>query len=359
MGEEALSAYLQIERGLHVVATRSPPPRELATTLLSGSGGFGVAEYRSTGWTGTERTRDGRSGTLLVRGDLPVHVSACLRSAVLATVRLAEPPEKLEIAIPVEAVLESLATLTFRLTVPGRDAPPEEVSLSLSDRQSMTQTKFERDGDRFTVRHAVPGELQLRIAAAGDLETHVRNVLLAPGRTLDLGTIRLAKAVLLSGRVVDAAGEPVGGAQVTSYDLERPWAEQRGTPFLETTDHRGAFRLRLGPRRYAIGVAARGKARTVVEADLTAGFSDEIVVRLPECGKLRLVTSGEAAYPKFLCIEDAAGRVIYGITLLGAWPRDIHLPPGDYRLRVRQPDRRETTRDFTVNLGPNPDLAVP
>lgn len=67
---------------------------------------------------------------------------------------------------------------------------------------------------RFTLRHVPPGEVDLVAYAPGSLPSLGGNAVAPDATTIDTGDLALASGPTVRGRVVDAAGEPIEGADV-------------------------------------------------------------------------------------------------------------------------------------------------
>lgn len=352
-------ALFGVMRGLTAVATREPPGPRLGPTLLAAHTRSAAGEYRPVNSFGPAgKNEDGRSGTLTVRGELPVYVSACLRSEVLATVTVTEAAESLNLVVDPALVADSLAGVTFRIACDGDASLLDKIRCDLSDRQSGGLTPFERDGDRVTIRDAVPGRLQLTVGAGAELESYRRNVDLPPGEIVDLGTIRLGRRVILEGRVVDADGEPVAGASVFAYALDRPWSEQQNSPMSVRTDAKGSFTDRLGAHRYYVTAAVRDGGLGTAEVDLSAGAPDDFTIRIPAPATVAIAMADTVPIGTEVRIEDGAGRVVWGLDVTIPWPRAAGIPPGSWFLVVTRPGAAPERRPFPAKAGQTTELSI-
>jgi protocatechuate 3,4-dioxygenase beta subunit len=125
---------------------------------------------------------------------------------------------------------------------------PLELEGQEGDRWSArVETSTGEDG-RFVFREGLdPGALRLVARAPGFAPQRLDNERLPDRPPLDLGDVRLERAVVLAGRVVDRGGAPVAGAQVLQA-VERGVAGMevtvhgKGIPLGET-DAKGRFRL--------------------------------------------------------------------------------------------------------------------
>lgn len=69
-------------------------------------------------------------------------------------------------------------------------------------------------GGAFELTGLAPGKFDLKIRGADFAEKTVSDVVIEPGKTRDVGTIKVAVGRTFTGRVVDASGAPVAGATV-------------------------------------------------------------------------------------------------------------------------------------------------
>lgn len=357
--KERPRALFAVTRGLTAVATREPPGPRLGPTLLAAHTRSAAGEYRPVRAFGPAgKDDDGRSGTLTVRGSLPVYVSACLRSEVLATVTVTEAAESLDLVVDPARIADSLAGVTFRLACDGDASLVEKIRCDLSDRQSGGMTPIERDGDRVTIRGAVPGRLQLTVGAGAELESYRRNVDLPPGEIVDLGTIHLTRRVTLEGRIVDAQGKPVAGASVFAYALDRPWSDQQNSPMQIRTDAEGAFKDRLGAHRYYVTATVRDGGCGTAEVDLTAGTPDDFTIRIPAPAEVAIAMADSVPIGTEVRIEDGAGRVVWGLDVTTPWPRTAGIPPGSWFLVVTRPGAAPERRPFAAKAGATTELSI-
>jgi hypothetical protein len=321
-------------RTLTAVATKAAPGPRLPPSLSSAWSRYGVGEYRSAELDGMEPEKDDRHGTLEIRGPLPAHVSACVRSEVLATARLDAPTGKLDLVVDPDRIIGILSGVTFRvLTENG--APPKSVSADLSDLQTMGFGPAGMDAEgRVTFDGRPPGEMQLTVSAP-NTEGFYRVVNLPPGEILDLGIIRLGRVVPLPGRVLDPEGKPVKGARISWTDSDRGWEKQRARMVFHQTDDDGRFTLPLGPRRYRLCFAIRDGITWFENVDLTGAVPEDFTVRLGPGAPLRIEFADDVAFPMTLRLLDAGGHRIYGRTFTGAWPVSRILARGTYELVIR------------------------
>jgi protocatechuate 3,4-dioxygenase beta subunit len=121
---------------------------------------------------------------------------------------------------------------------------------------------------------------RLAVVATG-LARDVRRIAPAPGETVDLGEILLGAGIDVTGRVVDAQGQPVAGAEVSE-------GETFSTDFQKVvTTGDGAFVLHhMALGECALSLRAKGRVSRDLVVTLGAG-SGTLVLPLPRGGRLR------------------------------------------------------------------------
>src|SRR6185295_14286165 len=82
---------------------------------------------------------------------------------------------------------------------------------------------------RFELRELEPGTWNLTIRSADSVATRVDGVEVAAGAATEVGVVTLRAGVSLRGRVTDAKGEPIAGANVHAILLAAPgdWGSMR------------------------------------------------------------------------------------------------------------------------------------
>jgi hypothetical protein len=346
LGKAGTGLVFWAGRGLSVTATKDSPPPRLAPTLLSAHLQYGVGEFRRNVLEPGEKD-DGRSGTLAVRAELPVHLSVCLRSEVLRTVVLREPVDRLELSVDPRELARRASGVTFRLSCDGDQSRLAETDIELVDRQSAGFCRPERDGNRVTFRNAPPGALLLSVWNEEGLEQYARAVILPAGEMLDLGTIHLGPRRSVTGRVLGPGGARVPGARVNAADLERPWKEQWGCARSAMTDADGRFEMELGPHLYCLTAVTGEHAVGVAEADARSDDSVDVLIRLQAGSPVRILPE-RVSGPTRVRIEDMAGRLLVARTFREVRALDLLLAPGSYVLTVTEPSGTEHRRGFRV-----------
>lgn len=144
--------------------------------------------------------------------------------------------------------------------------PLRRVSVLLSSTTEQRGLETDTDADGVFTFDAVPtGRYRLKASKARYVDTAVGAALPGrPGRPFEVGdgqtieglAIRLAVAGVITGRVLDDAGEPVAGAPVVALQRKRVRGASRLTPSMSrSTDDTGTYRLfGLSPGRYYLAV---------------------------------------------------------------------------------------------------------
>ena len=95
---------------------------------------------------------------------------------------------------------------------------PEMYTVSLWESRLDIRPFRNADGE-FAIDALPPGEYTVRVNGPGFEQKRVSGVLVEPGESSDLGTVEVQRGRVISGRVLDADGAPVPGAEVTAGHL--------------------------------------------------------------------------------------------------------------------------------------------
>jgi hypothetical protein len=215
-----------------------------------------------------------REGLLSVRADHAEHPSG--RS---------EPFEFLRLGAEVETdvILEAGATITGRVRVDGEPAALR-IHWSGSRGSGWTQSN---DLGRYRLRGLPAGEIELRPRLEGEEEdvprAEDRLVAVADGEVLELDLELDGGRQWIRGRVIDALGAPVAGAEILAMPSEVEGATRDGWMSEETAAESaadGTFELAVPDRAgLVLDVLARsGPARTLLEGVRPGGADLELVL---------------------------------------------------------------------------------
>ena len=336
-------------RSVSALATTDVPPARLRATRDAAQYSFGRGDFVPTARERDAKRKDGRDGTLHIRGDFPVQVGAYLRQERIEVKRLDAAPERLEFRVDPSAIEARLAHVKFRLTTDADASELEEVMVLLHDTTSgdPEEDEFERDGDTFIVRNHPPGGLHLQIHAGESLAPFVRNIELQAGKTLDLGTIHLGPLVRQQVRIIGADKEPIAGATLWPYDMEAGWMAQSGMPIRFNSDANGIIRLAVGAIRQGLLMRTPDGDWANAELDLREPQEDVVDIVLPTFVKLTIRTGNETL-PVSVRVLDARGEVVTARKFSTPIIWTIGLAKGRYTLRITDRDGEESDRALVV-----------
>jgi hypothetical protein len=170
--------------------------------------------------------------------------------------------------------------------------------------------------------------------------------------------LTLDMTLTIAGVVVDPAGQPIEGVQVSAIPRDGP----RGLGGRETTDGSGKFKLTgLAAGTYFVrasrsalpgGFGGRNRARDGIEAE--AGKQDVRIV-LPAEGSVKgkvAFSDGSSPVVFTASVGSVESSFAGGEFLLGA------IAPGDYQLRVRGPMFDTRTVDISVDSNKTTDVGT-
>src|SRR5262249_49387871 len=146
-------------------------------------------------------------------------------NAVLATEDVPAPVDEVTLRVSLDALKQRLCAFKARFVDAETGAPIENVLVSLDDVQSGAPGQKTAADGTGQIQNVRPGLVQLGAEGPRDsgFERLHQTVRFVSGETLDMGTIRLAKAVTIDGTLVDADGKPVrGGVTMISLDRRDP-----------------------------------------------------------------------------------------------------------------------------------------
>jgi hypothetical protein len=224
------------------------------------------------------------------------------------------------------AAVSAQALGGVQVLVNGAPAADADVSIALTVPAAATIERpaapslVVAGGQRLVLHTAVDGRLPAATAIAGTGALHVTTATTSARASLDLtagvgSTIAAAPAVIVTGRVLDAAGAAVVGASLRA-ELDDALAYTGAPASTANTDGAGAFTLALAPaQRYALSIvdptARRAALRTTLERT-TAGALPPFVLgkALRVTGELRATGLGaplRAVGVAALCQQGCAG----------------------------------------------------
>ncbi|HEX5715070.1 MAG TPA: carboxypeptidase regulatory-like domain-containing protein [Thermoanaerobaculia bacterium] len=229
---------------------------------------------------------------------------------------------------PARIVLGSGTTVTGRVVDEGGN-PIEGAEILMTDVEipdpgGLVQTTSEATG-AFTIPHLIPGSFQIFARRAGHAPASRAGVVVPEGDTrVDVGEIVLKGGSAIEGRVTDASGRAVEGAEVRTYsdqgliDPRKAFAEEEPPPDARSGPD-GLFRiedLERG-RRYTVTVWHPAHPREAVP-DVEAPTADPVLIELQPARTL----SGRVVGPEGEPVPDAE---ITAVLTFGLGGRS-HLP---------------------------------
>ncbi len=338
---------------LSAIATVEPPPSSLPPTSARQSS-HGVGRWVAAGGFGPRsgaRLDARHDGLLELPGDQALHVSAVLRTAVLATVPVDVGQAEVSLVVPLDDVFGSLGSVKLRLVDGATGTPVTEARVGVNDAQSYRQGDPVGADGRITLRHLRPGTLYLDVATADRVVAPVRFEL-APGQELDFGDLAVHEPVQLHIEA-DGIGRDAE-VSVSLLGLERPPHPALAPRVLRLGRRTLPYSARVAPGRYLLKIQSGAMIGEAVFD--TAALVDGVVrAELTEAVVLR-VTPPAAASPVRLQLFDSAGRLHYDRWITASRPFDLRLAPGHYSAHIKRGDGDEQRESLHVTTGAALDL---
>jgi hypothetical protein len=284
------------------------------------------------------------AGRLRLRQPPPVHVSAYLGSAQLATTLVAADQKEAELHIDPDRLRAAHGRIRFRLLDPETGGPIRKCGVSSQSHSSHYSQQPDQTGT-WTSPPLAPGAHDLIVYAEGH-EAMPLYCELAPGQTADLGELRPGRIVPgRNGMLRDSQGAGVEGS-IAAIPLDGVQARSRGvTTFAANAS--GMFRLeRLGPRRHLlIGQKDLQKGWTVI--DLRQPGAD-VEIRLQPTYPVTLENRLGPFDTYELVVLEASGFRVHDAFVHAGTTRSFRLPAGDYRGELHSLGRPAQTIPFSV-----------
>lgn len=319
-------------QAMGVALTKDRPGAALVTggrrVSRSELGQFYLRDRRGT--AGGNQLEADHSGVLECRGELPAWASVTFGSAVLEARRVTGVETELVFVVDPAAVKGEHGGLRVALLDEVSGAPITE-GLQLQFTDGGRPFSPEVEGGELVFRDVPPCRLDL-VMQVSSYEYIEREVVIEPGKELNLGTLRIGKRQPFEVHVAGEDGEPVlASVQALRPALVAgPWDMSHRVS--QSADAQGVTKFwTLAPGLTQVSVGGRdGLARTVRAVDT----SDESPVRMVVGPGTEVVFDlrGESPYPAgtLWSLEGQGGLVYASGRYL---PGTTWLKPGEYTLR--------------------------
>jgi protocatechuate 3,4-dioxygenase beta subunit len=155
-------------------------------------------------------------------------------------------------------------------------AEAAELPPSALARQGSIRTALSDGQGRFTVVGLSPGRSRLDVSPADRLPLRREPLLIAPGDSRELGDLVVLAGVLLSGRVLDHAGQALDDVQMEARPLGKP-----PRPAIRASaDNQGQFNLRVPVGDYEISARAHNHHTQGISFVRASGRPEPLEFRL-------------------------------------------------------------------------------
>jgi len=350
---------------LSVVVTAEPLYRDLPVTDSTMYVAFGVGQWRTN--SGAGRHQDGQlrrqdmwffcdasfAGVLELDRDPPVHAALVLRHVVLQRQRIEPGQHEITFTLEAAEVFDRLGSVALRLLDDATGEPLPAIRLVVGTAQLVDAGQRTDAEGRFATDGQPPGLLKVQVWHTG-YEPLQRSVRLPPGGKLDLGEIRLSRAITITATTVDAEGKPVTGVDLAWTCLDdRPFPQPLVENMSFPVNAAGQCKLGLGRHRYV--VIARGNRRYGYAAvDLRGGVAVPLVIPVVEPVGVAFRMRADTTVGHLVTISDLRGVPARALWFGGEYrPPGTSLPPGSYRVEIHDGDDR-LVRGFALNVADTP-----
>jgi hypothetical protein len=321
------------------------------------TGTWGRAEFRAenSSWFASRGRPDPLDTPLLLGEPPPRHVAVRHGHVVLGEALVPETGDTVEVVVRLGLLARRSAQVRFRcVSADSGDALPTARASLLAPR------KFGAAGHRadqegiVRIEDVDAGPRWLTVLAPGHQWFQRELVVPESEGEVDLGTIALARAARIRGRIV---GGPSGSIEVTAFPLEsfEETRAMRGSLGVSSAPPDRLWELQgLGRERYLLRLRSAEWAALPVVVDTSEGDVEGVEL-LAERGTEVRFQLREPRADGLLRIE--ADRLpVTEREVAGTRELSVRLVPGRYTWRIEQAGRTTVARDLDV--GPR-DLVVP
>jgi hypothetical protein len=302
-------------------------------------------------------------GILVLDIEPPLYVSLVHYQSVLRTERIEAGQREITFVITPQELLDDLANIRVALVDADTDLAIGGANVTLHGGSGEFLNAETDDQGLALLHRREPGKFDLQVQAAG-YERFSRAIDAPPGELTDLGIIALNRELTVTGRVLDARGNPL----VASCSLGVLDRSSGSITWLAiapvTTTQAGEFEIPgLGRREYVLRTKNhdplnRADPRSSVVwvsgnqiIDTRAGAPEQLEIRLKAAAGLTLSAANAAAAGMKFRVLDEQGLELARSTFYEAKPRLLLLPPGKYRAYlIDEIGRVQVERE--VPLGP-------
>ena len=345
----------RVSMRLTILATREESPPPFKPTGLDRLPGNTCGVYTERDMMGRPPLPEGCSGTFEFRAAPPLWMHVVLGHERLASMRIDEIPERLDLVVDPDRIQSACGSVILRAVDAETGAALANAGANFGTMQSASS--MTKEGEQLAVHDLSPGAYYFWLTAPGRCMIR-REFVLAAGETLDLGDVPMPAPRPLKLHFTDTDGRPLE----VGFNL---YALVPGDPRAT----KGRFQDSMGFKSDADGVAslsslAPGKWVVRINRD-TQGKPDprkaelgarpwvldatctecpESTLVLEPTSELTLVPASAASIGLSCWIDTPDGLPVESSRLYDLEARRLRLAPGPYTLTVEDEDGVELMR---------------
>ncbi len=349
---------------LSLMATREESPAPWKPSGLNRLSGNSCGVFKERDYSGRSPLPEGCCGTFEFRVAPPLWMHVVLGHVRLASMRIEEIPERLEMVVDPVRVRDACGGVILRAVDSENGAVLPDSYADFGTLQMGGQ--MSKEGEQLAVHGIAPGAYYLRLSAKGHCMV-TRELEIGAGQTLDLGDVPMPPTRPLRLHVTDAEGTPQE-LMLTLYALVPGDARATRALFQDNMHLMckadGIADLSfICPGKWVVlvdrmpGGAAESR-KPVLGArpwilDATCTDCPESTLVLEPTSELALVPGSAAAIGLSYWIDTPDGLPAQASSIWSAEPQRLRLAPGQYTLTVEDPDGVELLRK-SIELGATP-----